>query len=417
MNTLKILYAIYINLSSTIMIRKHKNRYFIGVLMAIFIISINQFFIQYWLYQKKEDSRIINISGRQRMLSQKLNLEIFKFYHHQIALKDIQKTYHNWRKAHYALLNGDDDLKIHAIKNDEARKMLSELSARIDFVGKHLNDNITLPIILQLSENQAEFLVKMDNSVKKLEQEADGKLQFIVVIEIVLALLSIIIIGAEVVYIFQPIEKKLLQIITQLENSERKLLAILNSSTDSNIFISPEYKIINYNKSAEEGIRLSHKIQIQIGEDFRKYLLNGMEYSFLESFKEALRGEIVGKETQMKINQKLVWFKLRYFPVYDHSRKIIGVSFNITNINERKRAEMKIKEQLNILNDIAWQQSHLVRSPVANIIGFTQMLLNKEYNLSEEEQIDFIKQLEEEAKRLDKIIKGIVEKTHLVYQR
>jgi PAS domain S-box-containing protein len=399
------------------MIRKHKNGYFIGVLMAIFIISINQFFIQYWLYQKKEDSRIINISGRQRMLSQKLNLEIFKFYHHQIALKDIQKTYQNWRKAHYALLNGDDDLKIHAITNEEARKMLTTLSARIDFVGKHLNDNITLPIILQLSENQAEFLVKMDNSVKKLEQEADGKLQFIVVIEIVLALLSITIIAIEFIYIFQPIEKKLFQIITELESSERKLLAILNSSTDSNIFISPDYKIINYNKSAEEGIRLSHKIQIQIGEDFRKYLLNGMEYSFLESFKEALRGEIVGKETQMKINQKLVWFKLRYFPVYDHSRKIIGVSFNITNINERKRAEMKIKEQLNILNDIAWQQSHLVRSPVANIIGFTQMLLNKEYNLSEEEQIDFIKQLEEEAKRLDKIIKGIVEKTHLVYQR
>lgn len=399
------------------MIREHKNKYFIGVLMAIFIITVNQVFIQYWLYRKKEDSRIINISGRQRMLSQKLNLEIFKLFHHQIALKDIQKTYHNWRDAHYALLNGDTHLNIHAITNEDARQILTVLSTRIDFVGKHLNDNISLPIILQLSQNQAAFLIKMDDAVKKLEQEADSKLHFIVITEIILALLSIIIIVAEVIYIFQPIENRLFQIITELESSERKLLAILNSSTDSNIFISPEYKIINYNKSAEESIKLSHKIQIQTGEDFRKYLLNGMEYSFLESFKEALRGEIVGKETQMKINQKLVWFKLRYFPVYDHSRQIIGVSFNITNINERKRAEMKIKEQLNILNDIAWQQSHLVRSPVANIIGFTQMLLNKEYNLSEEEQIDFIKQLEEEAKRLDKIIKGIVEKTHSVYQR
>ncbi|MEA5138236.1 type IV pili methyl-accepting chemotaxis transducer N-terminal domain-containing protein [Arcicella rigui] len=399
------------------MIRKHKNRYFIGVLMAILIITVNQFFIQYWLYQKKEDSKVINISGRQRMLSQKLNLEIFKLFHQQISLSDIQKTYQLWRKAHYALLNGDADLKIHAIKNEEARKMLRELSPRIDFVGRHLQDKIDLGIISQLSENQAAFLVEMDDTVKKLEQEADHKLWLIVVIEVVLALFSISIIVVEIIYIFQPIERKLLQIIKELESSERKLLAILNSSPDSNIFIGPDYKIINFNKSAEESVRLSHKLQIKIGDDFRNYLLNGMEYSFFESFREAMKGEIVGKETQMKINQKMVWFKLRYFPVYDNAQQIIGVSFNATNINERKKAEMKIKEQLSILNDIAWQQSHLVRSPVANMLGFTHLLLNKEYMISDDEKSDFIKNLEEEAQRLDKIIKEIVAKTHSVYQK
>lgn len=113
------------------------------------------------------------------------------------------------------------------------------------------------------------------------------------------------------------------------------------------------------------------------------------------------------------------WFGLNldFSPVYDTHSKIIGVTFNATNIDEMKKAEIKSEEQVSILKKIAWEQSHLVRSPLANILGFSKILLDKDYQITEEERNAFIEQLGAEANRLDVIIKDIVREAYYVYKK
>lgn len=393
---------------------KLKNKYVFGVLMAIVVLTINQLFIQYWLNQKNEDSRIINLSGRQRMLSQKINLEYFQIVNQKIKSEELLKTFKNWETVHLALLNGNNALGIGPVKNLEARAILTKLSNNIDFIHKSLNSRhkVDLNVIQKISENQAHFLTQMEYIVKVLEEDSDKKLRFIIFIEIFLAIISIVIIAAEVIYIYQPIEKELLKTIGELESSEGKLLAIINSSTDSSIFISPDLKIINFNKSAEENVKILHKKELKEGIDFKPFVLLSSEENFYEAFNLALKGEITSRESALTIEGEKIWFRIRYFPVYDRQSKIIGVTFNATNIDERKKAEMRNLAQLEILKDIAWQQSHVLRNPVANILGVTQMLLDKDFDLTFEEKDSLLRQLAAETFRLDAIIKDIVRKTY-----
>jgi PAS domain S-box-containing protein len=131
-----------------------------------------------------------------------------------------------------------------------------------------------------------------------------------------------------------------------LQDSENKLRAILDSTTDSNILISPDLKILSFNKVAQNQISTFYNKEIQEGEDFRQYIIAGHEEIFDYNFKKAfLLGESVRSEKEIPIAKDIrLWFAFSFIPVYDKEGKAIGVSYNTTNINSQKRAEEKLKQ-------------------------------------------------------------------------
>ncbi|MBB6003433.1 PAS domain S-box protein [Arcicella rosea] len=398
---------------------KLKNKYVVGVLLAVLVLTINQLFIQFWLNKKHESTKNIHLSVQQIVLSQQLNLEFIKLLNQELSQKDLEKTFKDWQTIHFSLLNGDKSLGVNAVQNLDARLGLLTSNRNVALIKHYLKPNfkIDLKRIQAISENQASFLVKMNQVIKILEEEQDKDQQFVIMMEILLAILSVFIIAAEVIYVFQPIEKELLKTIDELESSESKLLAILDSSTDSNIFISPDLKIVNFNKSAQEDVLKYHNKQLTVGDDFRPFIASSTKEAFYAFFNEALNGKITVKETEVIANGQSVWFKIRFFPVYDSHSKIIGVTFNATSIDEVKKAELKSNEQVALLKRIAWEQSHLVRNPLSNILGFTKIILDKDYQITEEERNAFIEQLGEEAQKLDKVVKEIVREAYYVYNK
>jgi len=83
---------------------------------------------------------------------------------------------------------------------------------------------------------------------------------------------------------------------------------------------------------------------------------------------------------------------------------IMCIGFEITNFIE------KIADHVTKLQEIAYDQSHLIRRPLANILGLTQLLLGKNV-ASEEESKNLLNHLYSEAQQLDKIIKNVIQKT------
>ncbi len=84
----------------------------------------------------------------------------------------------------------------------------------------------------------------------------------------------------------------------------------------------------------------------------------------------------------------------------------------IQDITQRKQNELEIEAQNQILEEIAEVSSHIIRRPVASILGLVTLFdftnLNNPFNA------EVLRLLEKTSKELDSIIHGIVEKTSTI---
>ncbi|RZL62666.1 MAG: PAS domain S-box protein [Pedobacter sp.] len=81
----------------------------------------------------------------------------------------------------------------------------------------------------------------------------------------------------------------------------------------------------------------------------------------------------------------------------------------VTDISESIKHIQAIEQQNNKLKEIAYMQSHIVRVPVANIIGLTNLLID---NFKADEDLQLIHHLKNSVKDLDDIIKNMANQTN-----
>ncbi|MGY6520564.1 MAG: response regulator [Mongoliitalea sp.] len=76
-----------------------------------------------------------------------------------------------------------------------------------------------------------------------------------------------------------------------------------------------------------------------------------------------------------------------------------------------QKSNEAIKVQMEALKEIAWMQSHIVRAPVARILGLVSILTEPDTSL--ELIKETLTKLEMSAKELDNVVKEITEKTYI----
>ena len=137
----------------------------------------------------------------------------------------------------------------------------------------------------------------------------------------------------------------------RLKDSEGKLRAILDSTTDSNVLVSTDFRVLSFNTAANGIAGAISQKNLQEGCDFRDFLPDGSEEDFLHCFHKALAGEPSAIERMRLVGNEHVWFQVKYFPVREGGG-IVGVSINTSNINERVNAENKLKQSEYMLSAI-----------------------------------------------------------------
>ncbi len=236
-----------------------QNKYILVVMLTVFILVFNQMVIQYYLYKKKNDAQIINIAGKQRMLSQQINLEINRFAYSESHQKDEQKKkveqlFSEWQSNHYALLNGTGEKNLRTIDSEEAIAKLNLMSKNIDFIGHLLASNTLQTAVLEeIYSNQKSFLREMDKTVSIIEQRARNKLNFIIGMEIFFLLLSITIIFSEVKFIFLPFTQRLHTQNIELKLQNKRLIKY----QESNNYLSKFSHIISHDLKAPMRVIVS----------------------------------------------------------------------------------------------------------------------------------------------------------------
>ncbi len=124
---------------------------------------------------------------------------------------------------------------------------------------------------------------------------------------------------------------------------------------------------------------------------------------------EACEIEIVN----YKKNGEEFWMNMDIAPVSDGKGWFSHWIAILRDVSERMNYIQAIEDQNIKLREIAWTQSHIVRAPLARIMGFID-LLNEDTKGGEMDKSDFITHIRSSAYELDEIIRTIVKKTEQV---
>lgn len=221
---------------------KLRRLYIIALSLIAVSVFVSQFLVQNFLDDQATDSRVINIAGRQRMLSQKLTKEAIqlKYPDSKFALRDLQdslaQTRNLWYMSHKALQQGSDSFQIPHIASDTIAALYEKINP---FFNQILDASSTLirssqntsqssaemdSAIQTIQNNEGAFLKLMDQIVDQYELEAASKIDRLRTLETLLACLTLLILLGEFIFIFWPTAKVVRNGMLELINAERKAL-------------------------------------------------------------------------------------------------------------------------------------------------------------------------------------------------
>jgi len=223
-------------------VRDLQIRYIVALSTIAILIILGQVLIQYTLTQQNDDGRIINIAGRQRMLSQRLSKAVLEL---QLATtfdettnkrNEIEQTLNLWIQSHEGLQSGDVELGL-PNQNSASIQNLFEIIepeyiaikdatfcvlAIVDNVADDCSDSIEVYIDIIL-QNEGVFLVGMNDIVFQYDAEFKADIEWLSRIEFILSLITLIVLVIEVIFIFRPIVQQIGQSFAQLLKTQNQL--------------------------------------------------------------------------------------------------------------------------------------------------------------------------------------------------
>jgi two-component system, sporulation sensor kinase E len=107
----------------------------------------------------------------------------------------------------------------------------------------------------------------------------------------------------------------------------------------------------------------------------------------------------------LQADNSVFWYYMRMSPITNDNKEILGMMMALYDITERKNAEQDLKNaygriqtHMDNIKDMAWKQSHLIRSPLANLKGLFAMLKDEPLNS------EVLSHIQNELNRMDTII-------------
>jgi Type IV pili methyl-accepting chemotaxis transducer N-term len=211
--------------------------------IAIFCI-IGQILVQLSLLQASDDARVINIAGRQRMLSLKLTMATTALVipsdpiGREKRIPEIQKTLSSLELEHRGLINGDTTLGLPGHNSPTIKEDFDSMQADFDAITaaatdilNKLNRNHAAPNaelqadVNTILEHEEPFVTMMNTTVGHFQHEAENRVTNLKVEEVILFVLTLVVLVLEALFIFHPAIRKLERSITQLIGAEKAVAA------------------------------------------------------------------------------------------------------------------------------------------------------------------------------------------------
>ena len=195
-------------------------RTYIAFFSIVLITSVgSKFIISDSIQRQSEDSKLINLAGRQRMLSQKISkigLLIFQGpteIDRSIYRLDLKKLLIDWEAVHHGLINGNTSLGLPGENSEKVIQYFEEIDpyfqnmmeASSDLLNHNNDADARAESIGSLLKNEASFLKIMDKIVFQYDTEAKAKLDQLKWFADINHALLIIVVLLELIFIIRPV--------------------------------------------------------------------------------------------------------------------------------------------------------------------------------------------------------------------
>ncbi|MFD0835844.1 ATP-binding protein [Mariniflexile aquimaris] len=440
------------------------SRLYIIALSAIALsVIVSQFLVRKHLNDQQSDSSVINVAGRQRMLSQKLTKEIVLLatedsIEARLEQKEkVKQTLKLWGVSHKALQNGNDSLGLPGKNSAIIKQKFEELNPTFDSIctaSKAIINTIEMSPaaprstfmedVDMVKQHEGHFLQVMDQIVNQYDVEADAKVTWLRTLEMLLMVLTLLILLGEFLFIFWPTAKSVKSTLAELLIAEKKAKKMAFDADELTISKEKSIKELRALSHAMDETLLFARITpngalVHIGKKFSR-LFKFTKFNMTTNFSEVLsinETEQLAIENLISKNKKTgwqgevkgttkdkqdVWLEMAiipFSPTDDKSELLIIAS----EITARKAAQLEIarltkesfEEKINqqkIVSSQIIENQEKEQNRIAKDVhdGIGQMLTGLKYNL---ESID-IKDIDKTASKIEhlkelttNIIKGV----------
>ncbi len=249
--------------------KKLTRQYIIALLLVAILTLVGHLLIQTSLSESSDSSHVINLAGRQRMLSQRLTkLTFIRSFDPQNWNEEDQKEFgeslSTWELVHAGLRDNKlkEDQK-YEVKNSPAissyfeqiEKPFDQMIAIFKGVEKgEAPDTLSLK---RLQQMERAFLMGMDKIVYEYDQEATKKLKAIRISEFLILFLTLFTLLFEYGLIFNPLTAYVGKVLKEMVDSEGRLQETLDRLRLSNRLLQTTQKDLE--KATKEKYDLIRK--------------------------------------------------------------------------------------------------------------------------------------------------------------
>lgn len=245
-------------------------RYGLALSLIALLVLVSQVLMQSLIAGQQDDSRVVNIAGRQRMLSQKitkLSYHIASATSPQAAVlfrQELSEALGLWQRSHSGLLWGDAASGLPGHNSAAVERLLREIQPQHDAIAaaalsilSSAGDIERSRSLQRISEHETVYLTRMNDIVFQYEREANARVGLVKWLEIGLMGIMLLVLVFEAAYIFAPATRRIQRDMQALANHEKDLATLFAVSPSAMLLVDRKHlTVLHANGKAMDLMRI-----------------------------------------------------------------------------------------------------------------------------------------------------------------
>ncbi|KYG77470.1 hypothetical protein AWW68_01490 [Roseivirga spongicola] len=394
----------------------------INLLVSLVLVLLLAIILETLIRERRTDAAVINLSGRQRMLSQKIAKGIYTTSLGLTSIQEIKNDAETWTLVHDGLIYGNDSLGLPSLTDQDLLSLFKQVEPfkkGLLRVVAQINETtqITPSMLNEVERNEQAFLSLMDEIVFQAEENYNRS---IFNLRLWTLVLSILVIVSLVVLYFNLVKP----IIRELSRAEGSLM---RSRQSLEFFVKHTPAAVAMFDLKMDYLFASDRWYVDYGLEGRSIIGKNHydifpEINEIPEWKEIhqriLKGETYKTDRDRfdRADGKVDWLKYELLPWRDDNGEIGGMIMFTEVITqqvemqlelERKARELeKTNEELKHFIYIA---SHDLQEPLRTTLSYSDLLLNEEFNSDEQVKQQSLRFIGESVGRMSTLVKGLLD--------